>query len=79
MKTSKKVQKNNVQKSEKETAEIKETALAVIQKPMMLIGGQNVPTATEEAPQQAELKAPLATATAETDLDITSVQPQDVQ
>ena len=75
MKTSKKVQKNNVQKSEKETAEIKETALAVIQKPMMLIGGQNVPTATEEAPQQAELKAPLATATAETDLDITSVQP----
>lgn len=76
MKTSKKVQKtNNVQKSEKETAEVKVTALAVIQKPMMLIGGQNVPTATEEAPQQAELKAPLATATAETDLDITTVQP----
>lgn len=76
MKTSKKVQKtNNVQKSEKETAEVKITALAVIHKPMMLIGGQNVPTATEEAPQQAELKAPLATATAETDLDITTVQP----
>lgn len=76
MKTSKKVQKtNNVQKSEKETAEVKVTALAVINKPMMLIGGQNVPTATEEAPQQAELKAPLATATAETDLDITTVQP----
>lgn len=76
MKTSKKVQKmNNVQKSEKETAEVKVTALTVIHKPMMLIGGQNVPTATEEAPQQAELKAPLATATAETDLDITSVQP----
>lgn len=76
MKTSKKVQKtNNVQKSEKETAEAKVTALAVIHKPMMLIGGQNVPTATEEAPQQAELKAPLATATAETDLDITTVQP----
>ena len=76
MKTSKKVQKtNNVQKSEKETAEVKVTALAVIHKPMMLIGGQNVPTATEEAPQQAELKAPLATATAETDLDITTVQP----
>lgn len=74
MKTSKKVQKtNNVQKSEKETAEVKVTALAVIHKPMMLIGGQNVPT--EEAPQQAELKAPLATATAETDLDITTVQP----
>lgn len=76
MKTSKKVQKtNNVQKSEKETAELKVTALAVIHKPMMLIGEQNVPTATEEAPQQAELKAPLATATAETDLDITTVQP----
>lgn len=76
MKTSKKVQKtNNVQKSEKETAEAKVTALAVIHKPMMLIGGQNVPTATEEAPQQAELKAPLATATAETDLDITTVHP----
>lgn len=76
MKTSKKVQKtNSVQKSEKETAEVKVTALAVIHKPMMLIGGQNVPTATEEAPQQAELKAPLATATAETDLDITTVHP----
>lgn len=75
MKTNKKVQKNNVQKSEKETAEVKVTALAVIHKPMMLIGGQNVPTATEEVPQQAELKAPLATATAETDLDITTVQP----
>lgn len=76
MKTSKKVQKtNNVQKSEKETAEVKVTALAVIHKPMMLIGGQNVPTATEEVPQQAELKAPLATATAEIDLDITTVQP----
>lgn len=75
MKTNKKVQKNNVQKSEKETAEVKVTALAVIHKPMMLIGGQNVPTATEEAPLQAELKAPLATATAETDLDITTVQP----
>lgn len=74
MKTSKKVQKtNNVQKSEKERAEVKVTALAVIHKPMMLIGGQNVPT--EEAPQQAELKAPLATATAETDLDISTVQP----
>ena len=75
MKTNKKVQKNNVQKSEKETAEVKVTALAVIHKPMMLIGGQNVPTATEEAAQQAELKAPLTTATAETDLDITTVQP----
>lgn len=76
MKTSKKVQKtNSVQKSEKETTEVKLTALAVIHKPMMLIGGQNVPTATEEAPQQAELKTPLATATAETDLDITTVQP----
>lgn len=75
MKTNKKVQKNNVQKSEKETTEVKVTALAVIHKPMMLIGGQNVPTATEEAPQQAELKAPLATAMAETDLDITTVKP----
>lgn len=76
MKTSKKVQKtNSVQKSEKETTEVKVTALTVIHKPMMLIGGQNVPTATEEAPQQAELKAPLATATAETYLDITTVQP----
>lgn len=75
MKTNKKVQKNNVQKSEKETTEVKVTALAVIHKPMMLIGGQNMPTATEEAPQQVELKAPLATATAETDLDISTVQP----
>ena len=76
MKTSKKVQKNNVvQKSEKATAEVKVTALAVIQKPMMLIGGPNVPAATEEAPQPAEFKTPLATATAETDLDITTVQP----
>ena len=91
MKTNKKVQKNNVQKSEKETTEVKVTALAIIQKPMMLIGGRNMPvanevttaipetatvsTVTEEAPQQAEFKTPLATATAETDLDITTVQP----
>ena len=89
MKTNKKVQKNNVQKSEKETA-VKVTALAIIPKPIMLLSPQNVPTATEvtetpetatvptiteEAPQQAALKAPLATATAETDLDITTVHP----
>ena len=89
MKTNKKVQKNNVQKSEKETA-VKVTALAIIPKPMMLLSPQNVPTATEvtetpetaivptiteEAPQQATLKSPLATATAETDLDITTVHP----
>lgn len=96
MKTNKKVQKNNVQKSEKETA-VKVTALAIIPKPMILLSPQNVPTATEvtetpeaatavpetatvptiteEAPQQATLKAPLATATAETDLDITTVHP----
>ena len=89
MKTNKKVQKNNVQKSEKETA-VKVTALAIIPKPIMLLSPQNVPTATEvtetpetatvptiteEAPQQATLKAPLATATAETDLDITTVHP----
>lgn len=89
MKTNKKVQKNNVQKSEKETA-VKVTALAIIQKPIMLLSPQNVPTATEvtetpetatvstiteEAPQQATFKTPLATATAETDLDITTVQP----
>lgn len=89
MKTNKKVQKNNVQKSEKETA-VKVTALAIIPKPMILLSPQNVPTATEvtgtpetatvpaiteEAPQQATFKTPLATATAETDLDITAVHP----
>lgn len=89
MKTNKKVQKNNVQKSEKETA-VKVTALAIIPKPIMLLSPQNVPTVTEvtetpetatvptiteEAPQQATFKTPLATATAETDLDITTVQP----
>ena len=89
MKTNKKVQKNNVQKSEKETA-VKVTALAIIQKPIMLLSPQNMPTVTEvtetpetatvpviteEAPQQATFKTPLATATAETDLDITTVQP----
>ena len=89
MKTNKKVQKNNVQKSEKETA-VKVTALAIIPKPMKLLTSQNMPTATEvtetpetatvptiteEAPQQATFKTPLATATAETDLDITTVQP----
>ena len=96
MKTNKKVQKNNVQKSEKETA-VKVTALAIIPKPMKLLTSQNMPTATEvtetpeaatavpvtatvptvteEAPQQAVFKTPLATATAETDLDITTVHP----
>ena len=89
MKTNKKVQKNNVQKSEKETA-VKVTALAIIQKSIMLLSPQNVPTATEvtetpetatvptvteEAPQQVTFKTPLATATAETDLDITTVHP----
>lgn len=89
MKTNKKVQKNSVQKSEKETA-IKVTALAIIPKPMTLLTPQDVPTATEvteapetatvptvteEAPQQATFKTPLATATAETDLDIATVHP----
>lgn len=89
MKTNKKVQKNSVQKSEKENA-VKVTALAIIPKPMSLLTPQDVPTATEvteapetatvptvteEAPQQATFKTPLATATAETDLDITTVQP----
>ena len=96
MKTNKKVQKNNVQKSEKETA-VKVTAWAIIPKPMMLLTPQNVPTATEvtetpeaatavpetatvptvteETAQQATFKTPLATATAETDLDITTVHP----
>lgn len=96
MKTNKKVQKNNVQKSEKKTA-VKVTALAIIPKPIILLSPQNVPTATEvtetpetatavpetatvptvteEAPQQSTFKTPLATATAETDLDITTVHP----
>ena len=90
MKMNKKVQKmNSVQKSEKETA-VKVTALAIIPKPMILLSPQNmpttagiteapetatVPTVLEEAPQQTPLKAPLATATAETDLDITAVFP----
>ena len=54
MKTNKKVQKNSVQKSEKETA-IKVTALAIIPKPMTLLTPQDVPTATEvtEAPETA--------------------------
>ena len=34
-----------------------------------------VPTVTEEVPQQATFKTPLATATAETDLDIATVHP----
>lgn len=90
MKMNKKVQKmNSIQKSEKETA-VKVTALAIIPKPMILLSPQNmpttagiteapetatVPTVLEEAPQQTTLKAPLATATAETDLDITTVFP----
>lgn len=89
MKTNKKVQKNSVQKSEKENA-AKVTALAVTPKPIMLLTPQDVPTATEvtapletatvptvteETPQQVTFKTPLATATAETDLDITTVQP----
>ena len=54
MKTNKKVQKNSVQKSEKENA-VKVTALAVIPKPIMLLTPQDVPTATEvaEAPETA--------------------------
>lgn len=83
MKKNKKVQTNSVQKSEKENA-VKVTALAIIPKPMTLLTPQDVPTATEvtetpetatvptvteEAPQQATFKTPLATATAETDLD----------
>ena len=89
MKTNKKVQTNSVQKSEKENA-VKVTALAIIPKPMTLRTPQDVPTATEvteapetatiptvteEASQQATFKTPLATATAETDLDITTVHP----
>lgn len=89
MKTNKKVQKNSVQKSEKENA-VKVTALAIIPKPITLLTPQDVPTATEvtetpetatvptvteEAPQQATFKTPLATATAETDLDITTIHP----
>ena len=89
MKTNKKVQKNSVQKSKKENA-VKVTALAIIPRPIMLLTPQDVPTAievtdipetatvptvTEEAPQQDTFKTPLATATAETDLDITTVHP----
>ena len=44
MKTNKKVQKNSVQKSEKENA-VKVTALAIIPKPMTLLTPQDVPTA----------------------------------
>mgnify|MGYP000506056457 CR=1 FL=1 len=66
------------------------TALAIIPKPMTLLTPQDVPTATEvteapetatiptvteEASQQATFKTPLATATAETDLDITTIHP----
>ena len=84
MKTNKKVQK-----SEEENA-VKVTALSIIPKPITLLTPQDVPTATEvtapletatvptvteETPQQVTFKTPLATATAETDLDITTVQP----
>ena len=48
MKTNKKVQKNNVQKSEKETA-VKVTALAIIPKPMKLLTSQNMPTADRKS------------------------------
>ena len=41
MKTNKKVQKNSVQKSEKENA-VKVTALAVIPKPIMLLTPQDL-------------------------------------
>ena len=71
MKTNKKVQKNSVQKSEKENA-VKVTALAIIPKPMMLLTPQDVPetatvpTVTEAAPQQARvpviLQSPFADA-----------------
>ena len=89
MKTNKKVQKNSVQKSEKENA-VKITALAIIPKPMTLLTPQDVstatevteipetatvPTVTEETPQQATFKTPLATAKVETDLDITTIPP----
>ena len=59
MKTNKKVQKNSVQKSEKENA-VKVTALAIIPKPMTLLTPQDVPTATEEAPQQTTFKTDTA-------------------
>ena len=64
--------------------------MAIIPKPMTLLTPQDVPTATEvteapetatiptvteEASQQATFKTPLATATAETDLDITTIHP----
>ena len=96
MKTNKKVQKNSVQKSEKENT-VKVTALAIIPRPIMLLTPQDMPTATEvtaaseatpavpetatvptvteEVPQQATFKTPLATATAETDLDIATIHP----
>ena len=85
MKTNKKVQKNNVQKSEKETA-VKVTALAIIPKPMKLLTSQNMPTATEvtETPEAATAVPEMATVPtvteeapqqAETDLDITTVHP----
>ncbi len=59
--------------------EVTETPEAATAVPEMA----TVPTVTEEAPQQAVFKTPLATATAETDLDITTVPkrrqpPQDV-
>lgn len=62
MKTNKKVQKNNVQKSEKETA-VKVTALAIIPKPMKLLTSQNMPTATEvtETPEAATAVPEMAT------------------
>ena len=83
------ISSRQARKSEKENA-VKVTALAIIPKPITLLIPQDVPTATEvteasetatvptvteEAPQQATFKTPLATATAETDLDITTVHP----
>ena len=91
MKTNKKVQKSEKETAVKVTAlaiipkpmkllspqnvptatEVTETPEAATAVPVTA----TVPTVTEEAPQQAVFKTPLATATAETDLDITTVHP----
>ena len=91
MKTNKKVQKSEKETAVKVTAlaiipkpmklltpqnvptatEVTETPEAATAIPVTA----TVSTVTKETPQQATFKTPLATATAETDLDITTVHP----
>ena len=74
MKTNKKVQKNSVQKSEKENA-VKVTALAIIPKPMTLLTPQDMPTATEVTAASEAAPAVPETATVPTVTEEVPQQP----